>query len=566
MTRKIRRIAWIVAVVAAAAAAAALVIWSTGRQAVELAVQGGVIELREPMRPVRGTTRLLVVALDGVGDSDLRTAIRAGRLPSVAQLVGRELEADIYERAYAVPDAVSILPSSTMAAWASVFTGEPPGRTGVPGNEWYVREERRFHAPGPVSVQDHEHTIRMYTEGLLAQSIRVPTLFERVGLRAHVAMLPVFRGADLLIVPSVSDVADLFGRLAAGLGDEQSVDRAPYAALDEGAVEQLLEGIEEHGLPDVQVVYFGGVDLYTHSAHPPLPEMQQYLHDIVDPAIGRVLQVYATLGALDDTTVVVIADHGHTPVLKDDRHALATDDETDPPALVERAGYRLRPFVLEPADNEEDYQVVLAYDGAFAKIYVADRSTCPSAGDRCNWTSPPRLTEDVLPLATAFDRASRYGELVPELRDTLDLIFVREPRPLHQAPLPFDIWDGSRAVAIGEYLRQHPRPDLIRLEERLEGMATGPFGHRAGDILLLARSGMNRPIEERFYFSSVNHSWHGSPEAQDSRIPILVAHPRRSGHELKRRVQETMSAAPSQLDIVPLLESLLQEQGNGDAR
>jgi hypothetical protein len=301
------------------------------------------------------------------------------------------------------------------------------------------------------------------------------------------------------------------------------------------------------------------VDLYTHLAEAPLAQLQQYLHDIIDPALARLLDRYAALGALDDTYVLFVSDHGHTPVLKNERHALALDPDDDPPAVITGSGYRLRPFVLEPDDDERDYQVVLAYQGAFAMVYVADRTSCPSAGDRCNWMLRPRWEEDILPLVRAFDAANRHGTLTPKLRGTLDAILVRPPRVPGEEPLPFSLWDGTQIIPLGEYLDRYPRPDLLDLEARLDALATGPKGHRAGDILLLAQSGMNRPIEERFYFSNVNHSWHGSPEARDSRIPILVAHPGRSGADLAVHVRSIVGDQPSQLDVVPLVESLLRE-------
>lgn len=540
-----------------AAVAAALLLSDTAGEAVELAAEGGEIRLREPFRPIRGEARVVIFALDGVGDEALREAIRSGRAPHIAALLGAQHEENVFEHAYAVPDAVSILPSTTMAAWASIFTGKPPAETGVPGNEWYVREEMRFYAPGPISVEEHEHTLEMYTEGLLGSAIRVPTLFERVDLRAHVSLAPVHRGADLLTAPAPRDVAEIFGALADGIVDETPTDRKPYAAMDENSVEGLLNGIRDHGLPDVQVVYFPGVDLYTHLADQPLAELQLYLQEIIDPAVGRVLDAYAQAGALGESYVLFVADHGHTPVLKDERHALATSLEHDPPALIRSAGFRMRPFVLDPGEGEQDYQATVAYQGAIAYVYLADRSTCANPGDRCDWQLAPRLEEDVLPLVRAFDQVNRTGHPIPELQGTIDLIFAREPRPPGEPALPFQIWDGARLVPIGQHLAGNPRPDLIRLEERLEGLAVGPFGHRAGDILLLARSGMNRPIADRYYFSHLYSSWHGSPEAQDSKIPILVAHPGSSGRELQRRVSEVVGESPSQLDIVPLVEALL---------
>jgi hypothetical protein len=112
-------------------------------------------------------------------------------------------------------------------------------------------------------------------------------------------------------------------------------------------------------------------------------------------------------------------------------------------------------------------------------------------------------------------------------------------------------------VPVGEYLREHPRPDLLDLERRMDGLSAGPYGNHAGDVLLLARSGMERPIEERFYFSGRYHSWHGSPSPQDSRIPLVVAQPGGDGRHLHARIQAVAGDHPSQLDITRIILSLL---------
>ncbi len=70
-----------------------------------------------------------------------------------------------------------------------------------------------------------------------------------------------------------------------------------------------------------------------------------------------------------------------------------------------------------------------------------------------------------------------------------------------QTALPFQVFDGQKLLPISAYLARHPRPDLLQLENRMKWLSAGPYGHRAGDVLLLARSGLERPVEERFYFS-----------------------------------------------------------------
>jgi hypothetical protein len=548
-----------VAALLAAGAAVFLLVSDTAREAVGLAAEGGEIQLREPMRPIRGGTRVLLFALDGVGDESLREAVNSGRMPHLARLLGARQDEDMYASAYAVPGALSIIPSTTMAVWASIFTGEPVSRTGVPGNEWYVREEMKFYAPGPNSVEETEHTIRSFTDGFLGNAIRVPTLFERTDLRSHVSLMLIHRGADLVNVPQLSDVARAFGATAAGVVGDEPTDREMYRVLDESSVDHLLRSMEQHGVPDLQVVYFPGIDLYTHVADPPLMEMAQYLTEITDLQIGRILEAYTRAGVLDRTYVVFVSDHGHTPVIKDEHHALGTGDGGEPPDVLRLAGFRTRPLSLDPGDDEQDYQAAVAYQGAIAYIYLADRTTCVHPGERCSWMLPPRLEEDVLHVVRAFDRANRFGEGVPQLQGTLDLILAREPRPPAEDALPYQVWNGERLIPIPEYLAANPRPDFPDFEARMRDLAAGPYGHRAGDVLLLARSGMNRPIEERFYFSRIYSSWHGSPEWQDSRIPIVVARTGSTGAEIRGVVDAVVSDPPSQLDITPLVLRLLEQ-------
>jgi hypothetical protein len=121
----------------------------------------------------------------------------------------------------------------------------------------------------------------------------------------------------------------------------------------------------------------------------------------------------------------------------------------------------------------------------------------------------------------------------------------------------YEIFDGHKLVPIWEYLIRHRRPDLIQLDKRMRWLSAGPYGNRAGDILLLSRSGMDRPIEQRYYFSAPYHSWHGSASPQDSHIPLIVARKDYPGVKLKKMVDQIAGSQPSQLALVPLVRMLL---------
>lgn len=522
----------------------------------DLVVEGGEKHLRTPMRPLRGETRVLVFAFDGVGDDDLRRAIRAGGMPNVAQLLGTPSGAPgVYAHAYAVPDVLSVLPSITVAAWTSLFTGKAPAETGVPGNEWFVRDEMRFYAPIPGSFKSRDHMIRMYTDGLVGKVVRTPTLFEQVDLRSHVSLLPMHRGADLLHLPKLNTLGDLFFETVRGAARGEPTTKS-YREMDQNSVRSVIAGLKEYGAPDLQVVYLPGADPYTHVVEQPLQRQQEYLAEVLDPLVGDVLEEYRRQDVLGRTYVLFISDHGHTPVLGDDRHALSDE----PAALLDSIGFRVRPFGIDV--DEDDYQAVLAYQGSMAFVYLADRSRCAAAGTRCAWSRAPRFEQDVLPVVRAFDRASRTGAGAPELRGTLDLILARPARRFWQRQArPFHVWDGQRLVPIPEYLRRNPRPDLLRFAQRISELGSGPTGDRAGDVLLMVRAGSGEPIENRFYFGAEGYtSWHGSPSVQDSRVPLLVAHPSRTGAELRQIVDPVMGEAPSHLEFAGLVRTLLRQR------
>ena len=123
--------------------------------------------------------------------------------------------------------------------------------------------------------------------------------------------------------------------------------------------------------------------------------------------------------------------------------------------------------------------------------------------------------------------------------------------------MEYQIFDGHRLVSIPDYLESHPRPDLIQLDRRMQWLSAGPHGNRSGDILLLTRSGLERPIQKRYYFSGPYHSWHGSASWQDSHVPLIVARQNYPAAKLKQIVDEVAGPNPSHLSLVPIVLSLL---------
>lgn len=522
---------------------------------------GGERVLREPMRPVTPGPRVLVLALDGIGDATLREALAAGAMPNLAALVGPR-EGDVWDHAYAVPGAPSVFPSETAPGWAALFTGRPPGVNGVAGNEWFDRDSAAVYAPVPLSVGTIRQTLAIYTDDLLGGLIASPTVFEEADVRAHVSMGFVHRGADVLNPPDLGDIPDLIDaalRVLTG-ADPQA---AGYRALDNDTWTGLRRSASRYGLPRLQVAYFPGVDLAMHAGRGPGPDGEfRHLTRVVDRRIGDILRFYRDAGALDETYVLVVSDHGHTPVMDDDRHSLHSGTAGEPPDLFESIGVRLRPFGIG-ADSTADAQAVLAYNEATAFVYLADRSACSAAGDACDWTRGPRFEADVLPVARAFAEANATGAHAASLQGALDLILVRAARGPDGPSPPYRIFvpatDGApeRLQSVDAYVAESERTDLYRLGERLRWLTDGPLGDRAGDVLLLASAGADRPVEQRFYFGEPRRSGHGSASRSDGEISFVLAHPRRLGATLHARIHGVAGAAPTQLDVAPLILDLL---------
>src|SRR5208282_4262835 len=533
----------------------------TSCSSVKLVAHGGEKQVKsEPRLPEPGPY-VLIFAFDGAGYDQLMAAVDSGKAPAMAGMLGKPEGGGLYEHAYSVPNAVSILPSTTIAAWSAIFTGAPTAWNGVAGNEWFVREEMKFYAPVPVSVEEMDDNRAMITEGLVGESLKSPTLFQQAGVKSSVSLNPVYHGADYFTVIDPVSMVALYTEFLVRAGGENSPEKIDiYEQLDKDSVPKLLDSMKTHGVPKIQVVYFPGIDLYTHLAADPLPMEVAYLETVTDPLVARILDAYRNYGILDQTYVMVIADHGHTPVLRDPRHALGADPKDGPAAVVKAAGFRPRNFVLNPDKKDQDYQAAFAYQGAIAYVYLADRSTCPNPGMTCHWKRPPRYRQDVLPVARAFYNSNRTGRPAPMMKGTLDLIFARVPTAPGKDTLEYEIFDGHRLVPIWEYLIRHPRSDLIQLDRRMRWLSAGPYGNRSGDILLLSRSGLNRPIQDRYYFSVPYHSWHGSASPQDSHIPLIVARQDYPSAKLKKLVDKVAGSQPSQLDLVPIVLSLLASE------
>ena len=406
-------------------------------------------------------------------------------------------------------------------------------------------------------MTDVADNTKLVTDDLIGNELKVPTLYERLRVRSYVSMLSVHRGATFYTTVGPDSLSDLFRHLVRGTLRGREPERSLSGTLDRSSVEELSKALDEHGIPDLQVVYFPGIDIFTHAAEDPLNSQMRYLAHVTDGAVGQVLDEYRRHNALDNTYVIFIADHSHIPTMNDEEHRLGPDDDSSPFKAVAQAGFRVRKASLVVGDADKDFQAVLAYQGSMANIYLADRTTCPKDDDDCDWKKPPRFEEDVVPVLKSLYRSNRRGRPIAGLKGKLDLIFSRQPTPAGTNALPFEIFDGQELVPIDDYLSEHPRPDLPELSERMRWLGAGPYGNRAGDIVLLPKACMNVPIENRYYFAGMTHySWHGSACEQDGHIPFILAQANGSGEKMRSIINKFGGATPSEREMTPLVVSI----------
>ncbi len=549
--------------IAALVAALTLGCSSTAKMT-ELVVTGDAKTVRE--RPPRTrpsspeSTQILFIAFDGLSRDSLYDLLRAGKLPNLAALLG----GNPLEHAYLDDTFLANLPSTTMPAWVSAQTGAGAAEHGVPGNEYFIRERRELACPAPVSFHDSAPTLSIYTDNYLNKLVAVESVYEQIHQHdpdalVWVGMNHFFRGADkLLLAKRTVLVKALRGFLEKQVEKLQGeTSRDIYKDLDVAAVDAIVSRLDDKAtVPDVLTLYISGTDLYAHVAEEGPDEARtKYLVEVADPALEPLVKKLRHKRALDNRWVIVSADHGHTQIIDDDKHAIGTGDN-GPPALLKKTGFRMRPFKKDVADNDP-FSAVMAYGGAMAYVYLADRSKCPGEKDVCTWSEPPRYREDVLAAAEAFHRNNEDGSIIADLKGKLDMILVRKPKAVIEVDNPFEVYVGDgKTMPLDVYLRAHPRPTYVAMPARMEELAVGRHGERAGDILLLANNGNRDTPEQRYYFAEPYRSWHGSPSKQDSEIPLIVAHASYRADEIAAWIKPILGDRPFQRKITDIMMKL----------
>src|SRR5271168_1249038 len=232
----------------------------------------------KPERPTSvSSVHVLIFAMDGATPAQFMDAVHSGHAPNIAALLGKDEGNGVFEHAYAAPHALSVLPSSTIADWAAIFTGSTPAYDGIPGDEWFERDTMQFYAPVPVSVPDVADNTKTVTDDLVGRQLEVPTLFEEIHRSSNVSLLSIHRGASIYTTVSPDSFPNLIEHLIKGELKGADPEKSLSASVDRDSTQKVLGAFQEHGIPDLQVVYLPGIDIFTHAAPDRLVGQERYL-------------------------------------------------------------------------------------------------------------------------------------------------------------------------------------------------------------------------------------------------------------------------------------------------
>jgi Type I phosphodiesterase / nucleotide pyrophosphatase len=320
----------------------------------------------------KAAKKLVLAVIDSLKPEMLDRAIEEGRAPALKALV---------ERGVYIPDCVSVFPSVTPVASATITTGTTPDVHHIPAMNWFHRGEQRYVEYGSSFPATRTFGVvrslydTVYNMNLAHLSRGCRTVFEHLeehGLRTACTTYLIYRGPHRH-PPATASVLSRLGKAMQFRHAVYGPTELFYADLFEsrqtGCTSTLgLPGqrdqhsgcvgahLVENDLFDFLLLSLPDNDTYSHKRG---PYAQVTSIAEADRAIERLMHVAGGVDEfLDDHAVIVMSDHSQTAVedrlnlaqmladhhvLMPDGDALAADIAACPSARSAQV------YVLDPA-------------------------------------------------------------------------------------------------------------------------------------------------------------------------------------------------------------------------
>jgi predicted AlkP superfamily pyrophosphatase or phosphodiesterase len=265
--------------------------------------------------------RALIISMDGLDARYLNRRDEFGlKIPNLRRLMSKGATAR---------GVVSIFPSVTYPAHATIVTGTRPFSHGIFGNDLLQ--------PPPGIARSREWY-------WYARDIRAETLWDSAqkrGLKVGMVSWPVGVGAGDYNVPEIvrfgGTLLDTLARIRENsrpqglLGEIEKSDPQLYALATKDEQDDMRTRMAEYIItekrPELMFVHLVDLDRSQHDRGPFTPESFAILEKL-DTYLGRILEAARRAGSLDETAVFIVSDHGFLPVSK----------LVHPGVLLERAG------------------------------------------------------------------------------------------------------------------------------------------------------------------------------------------------------------------------------------
>ena len=312
--------------------------------------------------------KLVLIVVDGMTPSALERAIEGGRAPAFAFLA-RHGEYRL---------ATSVFPSLTPVCISSIVTGAGPGVHHIPSLVWWNRQESRIVEYGSSFpairaaglTQSLLDTIYdMNAQHLSREAVTIYEALDDAGLVAAAVNITCYRGPQqyLPTVPGLTRPAHGPRRFFYYGLFESDRTGAPFAVRNRraGSVDAYAAAVGRWLVTrdgfDFFAFYLSGYDFASHASGPDGEEARRALEQ-ADAAVGALFEAAGGPDEfLDRYAVVLLSDHGQTPVERAARLEEPFADLAD--EVVVAASNRAGQVYLRPGARVDAAELARRLDG-----------------------------------------------------------------------------------------------------------------------------------------------------------------------------------------------------------
>ncbi len=451
---------------------------------------------------------MIILVADGARPDTFAAGLDAGALPALARLRDEGGLATV----------ASVFPSVTGPAYAPFLMGRFPGPVGLPGLRWFDRARSR--RTWPDAARSYVGPEMRHLDGDLDP--HAPTLFELAppGLAALNMIGRGLAPGDRLARGRAFAIRAALTHFRGDVAGWLRLDREVGAAVAAAVRARYAAGRP----PRVVFCALTGIDKTSHAAGHGGPLVGAGLRTV--DAVAAELRADAERGGWwDETTMLVVSDHGHSPVRAHDdlaawlrgrgvvtvAHPFTLRPRAEAAVMV--SGNAMAHLYLDLARRERPWWGALAerWEPAAAALLArpsVDLVLLPLGIDRCEVRHRARGAAVVSRArradAAAGDASSRAYAYAYEPVGGGDPLALGGPR----AGLGADA--ACAACAASDY------PDALVQVASLAGSA------RAGDVIVSAARGWDL----RARYEPIPHvSSHGALHAEHMTVPLLVSRP-----------------------------------------